>query len=252
MPGGIRIDDVRARARQRRRDVRRPRRAQRLHPGDINLTATGQQMRIRYPEGFQSIIDADLSLSGTMAALRAARHRDRPRRAVREALRAQRRSAQPGGGGGAGIGAPSAADAAATFDVQIDAPSALRVENNIAHMVASADLKLQGTYDHPVLFGTRADRARRHPVRRQPLPGHARQHRLRQPDPRSSRIFDIEAETRVRVPEAADLPHHARIHRHDLAHVAEPQFRSAAVERRHRAAAVRPVHRRRPMPSCRG
>jgi len=86
------------------------------------------------------------------------------------------------------------------FDVQIDAPSALRVENNIAHMVASADLKLQGTYDHPVLFGTaqieRGDilfEGNRYLVTRGSI-GFANPIRI---EP----YFDIEAETRVRVPE---------------------------------------------------
>ena len=32
--------------------------------GDISLTAVGQRMAMRYPEGFRPIIDADLSLQG--------------------------------------------------------------------------------------------------------------------------------------------------------------------------------------------
>ena len=72
--GGIRIDDVPGAARRRRRDLRRPHRPERLRPGDLNLTATGEQMRIRYPEGFRSIIDADLALRGTLSALAAQRH----------------------------------------------------------------------------------------------------------------------------------------------------------------------------------
>jgi len=37
--------------------------------------------------------------------------------------------------------------------VQILAPSTLRVENNLARMVANADLSLRGTYDRPVISG---------------------------------------------------------------------------------------------------
>ncbi len=37
--------------------------------GDLSLTATGERMTVRYPEGFRSIIDADLGLQGTMNAL---------------------------------------------------------------------------------------------------------------------------------------------------------------------------------------
>ena len=33
-------------------------------PGEFNLTATGEDMRLRYPEGFRSVVDADLSLRG--------------------------------------------------------------------------------------------------------------------------------------------------------------------------------------------
>ena len=39
------------------------------------------------------------------------------------------------------------------FDVKIQAPSSLRIENNAAHIVASADLALRGTYDRPILDG---------------------------------------------------------------------------------------------------
>jgi translocation and assembly module TamB len=39
------------------------------------------------------------------------------------------------------------------FDVAIVAASSLRIQNNVASMVASADLRLQGTYDRPLLFG---------------------------------------------------------------------------------------------------
>jgi hypothetical protein len=39
------------------------------------------------------------------------------------------------------------------FDLDIVAASSLRLQNNVANMVASADLKLQGTYDKPLLFG---------------------------------------------------------------------------------------------------
>ena len=33
-------------------------------PGEFNVTATGEDMRLRYPEGFRSVVDADLSLRG--------------------------------------------------------------------------------------------------------------------------------------------------------------------------------------------
>ena len=33
-------------------------------PGDLDLTAHGEDMRLRYPEGFRSVVDADLALRG--------------------------------------------------------------------------------------------------------------------------------------------------------------------------------------------
>ena len=49
--------------------------------------------------------------------------------------------------------APATATPPVRFDVAIVAASSLRIENNVASMVASADLRLQGTYDRPLLFG---------------------------------------------------------------------------------------------------
>ena len=62
--GGVRIDSVRARLASG--DVAFGGRVALVGfaPGELNLTAVGQQMRIRYPEGFVSNIDADLSLIG--------------------------------------------------------------------------------------------------------------------------------------------------------------------------------------------
>ena len=99
-------------------------------------------MRIRYPEGFRSIVDADLSLRGTLSSLLL-----RGTVTVHDALYAKRFEpnvdlSRPGAvPARSGIGAASAPALPVTFDVQIDAPSALRVENNLAHMVASADLQ---------------------------------------------------------------------------------------------------------------
>ena len=38
-----------------------------VSPSEFNVTATGYEMRIRYPEGFRSIIDAQLALRGPVA-----------------------------------------------------------------------------------------------------------------------------------------------------------------------------------------
>ena len=39
------------------------------------------------------------------------------------------------------------------FDIEVRIPSTLRVDNNLARLVASANLQLRGTYDRPQLFG---------------------------------------------------------------------------------------------------
>jgi autotransporter translocation and assembly factor TamB len=85
------------------------------------------------------------------------------------------------------------------FDVRIDAPRSLRVQNNLIRIVASANLTLQGTYDRPQLFGTaQVDRGdiifegNRYVITRGTI-GFNNPTRI---DP----YFDIEAETRVRVP----------------------------------------------------
>ena len=47
------------------------------------------------------------------------------------------------------------------FDLQVLVPSTLRIDNNLARMVANADLTLRGTYDRPVISATRTSSAAR-------------------------------------------------------------------------------------------
>ena len=104
----------------------------------------------------------------------------------------------------AGRGAPSsgaepAASVPLKFDVQLLMPSTLRVENNLARMVASADLTLRGTYDRPVIAG-HAD------IERGEVTFEGRRYRITRgtmdfTNPtRIEPFFDVEAETNVRVP----------------------------------------------------
>ena len=165
--------------------------------GELNLTAVGQQMRIRYPEGFVSNIDADLALLGQPSSPLL-----RGTVTVHDALYSKRFEPNADFFNLTSGGAPLAGAAPSTtlpirFDVQIDAPSSLRVENNLARMVASADLQLRGTYDRPLLFGSaQIDHGdvifegNRYLVTRGTI-GFANPARI---EP----YFDIEAETRVR------------------------------------------------------
>jgi translocation and assembly module TamB len=98
-----------------------------------------------------------------------------------------------------GVGAPVPTPAVPLrFDLQIAVPSTLRIDTNLARMVASADLTLRGTYDRPVLFG-RAE------IQRGEVSFEGRRYRVTRgaidftnPD-RIEPFFDVEAETNVRV-----------------------------------------------------
>ncbi|MGH9411001.1 MAG: translocation/assembly module TamB domain-containing protein, partial [Vicinamibacterales bacterium] len=123
---------------------------------DIDLTASGQNMHLRYPEGFRSVIDATLTLRGNTSGLLLGGD-------VRLVDGVYTQRFEPdvdifniaGAGGGGGL--PGAPTASATlplrFDVNIHAPSTLRIDNNIAQIVSRADLTLTGTYQRPVLLG---------------------------------------------------------------------------------------------------
>ena len=88
------------------------------------------------------------------------------------------------------------------YDVRVVAPSTLRIENDVARIVARADLNLRGTYDRPAVLG-RAEiergevtfEGRRYLISRGSID-------FTNPD-RLLPFFDVEAETRVRVPSPA-------------------------------------------------
>ena len=157
--------------------------------------------------------------------------------------------------GGAGGGA-AAGDAAPTvplrFDVQLLVPSTLRVENNLARLVASADLSCAAPTIGRSIFG-HAD------IERGEVTFEGRRYRITRgtidfTNPtRIEPFFDVEAETNVRVP-GQTYRVTVRVRRHERAAAADAQLRSAAADRRRAGAAVqrRAPHRRRrtSRPSC--
>ena len=170
-------------------------------PSDLNLTATGERMNIRYIDGFPALIDADLALRGPLTAPVVSGSVT-----VRDASWSRRFEATPdilalATGEKDPLGAPAEPSAyPLRLDIHVVAPGTLRVDNNLARVRASADLRLSGTLDRPQLFG-RADilsggtlnfEGNRYVVTRgsidfsNPL--------------RNDPYVDIEAETRVRVP----------------------------------------------------
>jgi translocation and assembly module TamB len=171
-------------------------------PVRVDIQMMGENMRLRFPEGMRSLVDADLTvqgpvagptLSGTVVVRNAVYTQQIGSGGSMFDLTGSTTTTQGGGGGGPATTLPL------NYDVRITAPSTLRVENNQVRVTATADLQLRGTFDRPLLFGraeidrgeftfegrrytiTRGTIDFNNPVRIQPF-------------------FDIETETRIRVP----------------------------------------------------
>jgi hypothetical protein len=168
---------------------------------DYDVTLTGLDLRLRYPEGMRSLVDASLALQGPVDAAVLSGSV-----LVRSAVYTPPFDGTNVFGGSAAALAPTVAGAVSgesrgglRYDVRLIAPSTLRIENDLARLVASADLELRGTVDRPLVFG-RADiergevtfEGRRYLITRGSLD-------FTNPE-RIQPFFDVEAETRVRVP----------------------------------------------------
>jgi hypothetical protein len=199
---GIRLEDIQARVAGGEVTVGGRIALNGFAPGALSLTAAGEQMRLRYPEGFRSTVDADLWLRGDASA---------PLLGgsviVHDAVWTRRFEVDPnifelGSGGPVLPAGPAATDSVPVrFDTQVIANNTLRIQNNLADVVASADLKLQGTYDRPAIFGrAEVDRGsivfegNRYVVTRGTIDF------LTPPTGNIEPLFDIEAQTRIRVP----------------------------------------------------
>ena len=168
-------------------------------PGDVNVSMVGTDMQLRYPEGFRSVIDANLVLQGEF---------EDPLLAgivsVADAVWVERFEADTNlldftGGGDVADVATDAPAFPMRFNVRIVAPGTLRIEDKNTRVVSSAELTVRGTARQPQLFGhVEIDRGEvffegnRYVVTRGSLD-------FTNPtsiDP----FFDVEAETSVRVP----------------------------------------------------
>src|SRR5204863_2075455 len=127
---------------------------------ELDVTARGEDMHLRYPEGVRSVVAADLFLRGNVKAPTLGGSVTVKNASWSKAFdtpgsifdTSPRRPSS--GGGGSGAAAAAAPAVPLKYDVHIVVPSALHVDNNlIRQLVASADLQLVGTYDHPVLSG---------------------------------------------------------------------------------------------------
>lgn len=168
-------------------------------PDEFNIRATGERMRLRYPEGVRSVVDADLALIGKYTAPRLTGTVN-----VRSAVWSERVNTgnlfQLGSGTSTAVGQPGGATLPLIFDVRVLAPSTFRIDNNVAKITLSADLTLRGTYDRPSLIGhTEIDRGeltfegRRYFITRGSID-------FTNPA-RVEPFVDVEAETRVRAPQ---------------------------------------------------
>ncbi len=172
--------------------------------GTIDLTATGEQMNLRYPEGFRSTIDAALTLRGDPAALVLGGNVT-----IRDGVYSKRFEPNVDifsfASGGPVLPSPvsDTSTLPVRFDIRVSAPGTLRLENNLARMVARADLTLNGSYDKPLLFG-RAD------IERGEVFFEGNRYRVTRGTvdflnpSRLEPFFDLEAETRIRVAAASE------------------------------------------------
>ncbi|OFW04310.1 MAG: hypothetical protein A3I61_10055 [Acidobacteria bacterium RIFCSPLOWO2_02_FULL_68_18] len=172
---------------------------ERYRPARIDMTMAGEVMRLRFPEGMRSLVDANLTVQGMI---------DAPTLAgtvmVRNAV--YTRPFDEDGGlfdftanAIAGTAGSRETPLPLRYDVRIVAPSTLEIRNSVARVFANADLQLRGTFDRPLLAG-RVDidrgefsfEGRRYQIARGTID-------FNNPT-RIQPFFDIETETRVRVP----------------------------------------------------
>ena len=169
-------------------------------PGRFDVTMNGRDMRLRFPEGMRSLVDADLTLQGTRESAVVS-----GLVAVKDAVYTQSFNATAslfdfGGDPSLGPAAAPSETLPVRLDIRINAPSTLQVQNRTLRLVANADLQLRGTIERPVLLGsaelvrgealyegkrfviTRGTVDFNNPARIEPF-------------------LDIEAETRIRVPQ---------------------------------------------------
>jgi translocation and assembly module TamB len=170
-------------------------------PSDLNVTARGEDVHLRYPEGVRSIVDADLAVTGSFKSPTLGGTVTVKSTVLNRRIEAPgsildfagRRAPAVTGGGEPPTPVPL------KYDVQIIVPSTLRVENNLVRLVANADLNLRGTYDRPILLGHGE-------VERGDVTFEGQRYRITRgsidftnPN-RIEPFFDVEAETNVRVP----------------------------------------------------
>lgn len=127
-------------------------------PDEFNVTASGRSMRLRYPEGFTSTVNADLELQGPVGAPTLSGTVDvlsvdyRPAFDQNAGLFGLARGAVGGTPGGSLPGVVTEMFPLA-FDIRVIVPTMRLIDNATATINGSAGLEFTGTLNQPVLTG---------------------------------------------------------------------------------------------------
>jgi len=172
-------------------------------PGELNLTLQGNGLDLRYPEGFRSIVDADLAVTGSVEdALLSGRI------TVRQARYTRRLQGNAGllglaaAGGGGEVSLPSApgadVDLPVRFAVDLVGQRLSVIDDADATVVVSPDLRFTGTLARPQLAGrVEIDRGETEFLgNRYTIGGYVEFTNPNSIEP----YFDIEARTQIRQP----------------------------------------------------
>jgi translocation and assembly module TamB len=158
----------------------------------MDLTLSGRDVALRYPEGLRSVTSGELRLFGDGERQWLTGDLDvhqavwtRRYDVVSEILAAPET-----------LAAPATLGEALRFDIKVNAPGTVKIDNNLATLDARADLRLQGTSDNPIVLGRAdVDRGR---VYFQGNTYLIRRGRIEFANPQHlDPFFDIEAETRL-------------------------------------------------------
>jgi outer membrane protein insertion porin family len=115
---------------------------------DVRLDLTGRDIALRYPEGLRSLVDADLALTGGWASLKLA-----------GTVRAKRGFYDRDIVLEEGLLAPPVEPTrspllrAIALDLRVETENPVRVRNNVAELLATADLGVRGDLETPAPFG---------------------------------------------------------------------------------------------------
>ncbi len=120
---------------------------------ELSVTATGSGLRLRFPEGVRSLVDAELALGGNVGAPVLSGSVDVHDAVLLELFEPSTSLLDFGPDDALSAQQPVDLAFPLRLDVRISAPSSLRISDNAARVVSSAELTLGGTYAQPQLFG---------------------------------------------------------------------------------------------------